>query len=246
MASRFSVSGWRTSSIVPKSVSTQPPGSPALASPAPQAGTYSAQSLARSPSPTLRDPSLASRAYGSTVPGTVQPALASSVYQRPEVPAYLAQAVSDLNTGQSLQRSLAAEWQNKIFNAANDTSNPNNYLFQESLRAASVNPGSHVSFGAAVQNPLIGQGYQQAAQGYARQANAAATAIGAPNAIQQRIAALQNEQQQLGSNAFGQYSGSRQQAIHSQLYDLQAQLAGANQVAGSQNRTSGWTSQLPY
>lgn len=252
MASRFSISGWRTSTIAPKMV-TQPQ-TPVAATQLPQSYVgplnalaqqpYTAASLMRSPG-AVNDPKLASRAYGSTVPGTVKPAFAESVYQRPEVPAYLAQAVTDLNTGQSLQRSLQSEWNNKILGLASG-GGANGYLFQEALRAASVSPGAHVNFGAAVQNPDIGTGYLQAAQGQKAQALATAGAIGAPQQYQQQIAALQRERQQLGANAFGQYSGSRQKAIDDQLFNLQGLLAGANTVAAGQTRSSGWTSQLPY
>lgn len=253
MASRFSISGWRTSTIAPKMVTQPAAFTPAPALPQSSVGpvnafaqqTGTAADLFRSPT-ALRDPTLASRSYGSTMPGAVKPAFAESVYQRPQVPAFLTQAVSDLNTGQSLQRSLAAEWQNKIFSAATDKENPNSYLFQEALRAASVNPGSHVSFGAAVQSPLIGQGYQAAAEGQAKLSQAQAGAISAPQQYQEQIAALQRERQQIGQNAFGMYSGSRQKQIDDQLFNLQGLLAGSQMVAAGNNRSSGWTSQLPY
>jgi hypothetical protein len=158
----------------------------------------------------------------------------------------LAQAVTDLNTEQALKRSLQSEWNSKILGLAQG-GGPNNYLFQEALRAASVSPGAHVNFGAAVQNPDIGTGYLQAAQGQRAEATARAAAISAPQQHQQQIAALQKERQQLGANSFGMYSGSRQKAIDDQLFQLQTQLAGANQVASGQNRTSGWTpAPLPY
>lgn len=205
---------------------------------------YTAASLYRSPG-AVNDPKLASRAYGSTVPGAVKPAFAESVYQRPEVPAYLAQAVTDLNTGQSLQRSLQSEWNNKILGLATN-SGPQNYLYTEALRAASVSPGAHVSFGAAVQNPDIGAGYRAASLGQANLTNAQAGAIAAPQQYQAQIAALQKERQQLGQNAFGMYSNSRQQQIDNQLFNLQGLLAGSQTVAAGNNRSSGWTSTLPY
>lgn len=244
MASRFSISGWRTSTIAPKMV-TQP-AIPA-ATPLPNIATegYTAGNLARTPGK-LNDPTLASRAFGSTVPGAVKPAFAESVYQRPEVPAYLAQAVTDLNTGQSLQRSLQSEWNNKILGLATG-GGPDSWQFQEALRAASVSPGAHVNFGAAVQNPLVGEGYKAAAVGQASLAKAQAGAIGAPQAFQSQIAALQREQQLLGQSAFGQFQGSRQQQIQNQLFNLQNQLAGAQTVAAGQNRVGGWTpNALPY
>lgn len=245
MASRFSISGWRTSTIAPKMV-TQP-AIPA-ATPLPNIATagYTAGNLVRTPG-RLNDPTLASRMFGSTVPGTVKPVAVSSVYQQPNVPAYLTQAVADLNSGQSLQRSLQSEWQNKIFSAANDPNNPNSYLFQEALRAAAVSPGSHVNFGSAVQSPLIGQGYQAAAASQASLAKAQAGAIGAPQQFQAQIAALQREQQLLGQSAFGQFQGSRQQQIQNQLFNLQNQLTGSQTVAAGNNRASGWMpAPLPY
>lgn len=215
------------------------------ATPLPNIATagYTAGNLARTPG-RLNDPTLASRIFGSTVPGTVKPALAESVYQRPNVPAYLTQAVADLNSGQSLQRSLQQEWNNKILGLATN-SGPQNYLYTEALRAASVSPGAHVSFGAAVQNPDIGAGYRSAALGQASLSNAQAGAIAAPQQYQAQIAALQRERQQLGANAFGQYTGSRQKAIDDQLFNLQSLLSGANTVAAGNNRSSGWTPAMP-
>lgn len=216
------------------------------ATPLPNIATqgYTAGNLARTPGK-LNDPTLASRAFGSTVPGAVKPAFAESVYQRPNVPAYLAQAVTDLNTGQSLQRSLQSEWNNKILGLASG-GGPNSYLYQEALRAASVSPGAHVNFGAAVQSPLLGEGYKAAAVGQANLTNAQAGAIAAPQQYQAQIAALQKERQQLGQNAFGMYSNSRQQQIDNQLFNLQGLLAGSQNVAAGNNRSSGWTSTLPY
>lgn len=252
MPSRFSISGWRTSTIAPK-YSAPAAAAPVLETP-PASNVGSVNALAQSPltaaalqktPQTLNDPTLGSVRFGSTIPGRAQPFLAESVYQRPEIPAFLSQAVSDLNTEQALKRSLQAEWNNKILGLAQQGGS-NGYLFQEAVRAASVSPGAHVSFGAAVQNPDIGTGYKTAAEGASKLATAQAGAISAPQQIQSKIAMLQREKEQLGQNAFGQYSGSRQQKIDQQLFDLQNQLSGANTVAAG-NNSRGWTAPpLPY
>lgn len=223
---------------------TQP--SVPAATPLPDIATegYTAGNLARTPGK-LNDPTLASRMFGSTVPGAVKPVAVSSVYQQPNVPAYLSQSISDLNTGQSLQRSLQSEWNNKILGLATN-SGADNYLYQEALRAASVSPGAHVSFNSAVQDPRVGQGYQAASLGQANLAKAQAGAIAAPQQYQNQIAALQREQQLLGQSAFGQFQNSRQQQIQNQLFNLQNQLAGSQSVAAGNNRASGWNSALPY
>lgn len=257
MATRFSISGWRSSTIAPRYSPPSAAGSPVTpaAMPAqPESNVGPVNAAAQSPltaaalaitPQTLNDSKLGSRLFGSTVPGKAQPFLAESVYQQPNVPAFLSQAVSDLNTEQALKRSLQSEWNNKILGLANSGS-PDSYLYQEAVRAASVAPGAHVNFGAAIQSPDVAAGYKAASEGAGKLATAQAGAISAPQQLQSKISMLQREKEQLGQNAFGQYHNSRQQKIDQELFDLQSQLSGANTVAAG-NNTRGWTApKLPY
>lgn len=111
----------------------------------------SATSLMTTPQ-TLSDPTLGSRAYQNANTGVRLPVASGSVYAMGDVPAYLSQAVAGLNDEQSLRRALQAEWNNKIFGQATSGAD-DAYLWQEAIRAASVSPGSSVSFGAQVPTP---------------------------------------------------------------------------------------------
>jgi hypothetical protein len=106
-----------------------------------------------------RDRKLASRSFMNPNTGIRSPAISASVYRQPNMPAYLTQAVERLNMEQGLRRSLQSEWNNRILQAA-ATPGPNQYLWMEAARAASVSPGTAVTFSKAVQNPAIGEGYK--------------------------------------------------------------------------------------
>lgn len=106
-----------------------------------------------------RDRKLASRDFMNPNTGVRSPAIVASVYRQPNMPAYLTQAVERLNMEQGLRRSLQSEWNNRILRQA-ATPGPDQYLWMEAARAASVSPGAAVTFRQAVQNPMIGQGYK--------------------------------------------------------------------------------------
>ncbi len=107
---------------------------------------------------TLADSTLGSRRYMNPNTGIRDVAVSGSVYAQPDVPAFLSQAVSNLNAEQALRRSLQAEWNDKLLmGAMGQVSGSDPYLWMEALRAASVGPGSSVSFGQAIQDPNQGR-----------------------------------------------------------------------------------------
>lgn len=117
-----------------------------------------ADALRTTPS-TLADSSLGSRRFKNPNTGIRDVAASASVYNQADVPAFLSQAVSSLNAEQALQRSLQAEWNDKLLRGAmgqySGSADP--YVWMEALRAASVGPGSSVNFGQAIQDPNSGR-----------------------------------------------------------------------------------------
>lgn len=144
--------GWTAKTIV-KPLDSAVGGVNALAQ-----NNVSADSLRTTPS-TLSDTGLASRKFMNPNTGIRDVAASGSVYAMSDVPAFLSQAVSSLNAEQSLRRSLQAEWNDKLLRGAmgqySGSADP--YVWMEALRAASVGPGSNVSFGQAIQDPNSGK-----------------------------------------------------------------------------------------
>lgn len=133
-----------------------------------------ADALKTTPS-TLADSGLGSRRYQNPNTGIRDVAAAGSVYAQSDVPAFLSQAVSALNSEQALQRSLQAEWNNKLMMGAlgqYGAGSADPYVWMEALRAASVGPGSSVAFGQAIQDP--NQGRAAVTQAYSDRMRAAA------------------------------------------------------------------------
>jgi hypothetical protein len=119
----------------------------------------SAESLRTTPS-TLADSALGSRHFLNPNTGIRDVAATGSVYAQSDVPAFLSQAVSSLNAEQSLRRSMQAEWNDKLLRGAMGqyaAGGADPYVWMEALRAASVNPGSSVNFGQAIQDPNSGR-----------------------------------------------------------------------------------------
>jgi hypothetical protein len=121
-----------------------------------------AEALRTTPS-TLSDATLGSRRFVNPNTGVRDVAATGSVYAMSDVPAYLSQAVAGLNAEQALRRSVQAEWNDRLLRNAEDSSNP--YVWMEAIRAASVNPGSSVAFGQAIQDPNRGLADMRRAQG---------------------------------------------------------------------------------
>lgn len=124
----------------------------------------SADALRTTPS-TLSDATLGSRRFLNPNTGIRDVAASGSVYQQANVPAYLSQAVAGLNAEQALRRSLQAEWNDRLIRNAESSNDP--YIWLEAIRAASVNPGSSVAFGQAIQNPNAARAQMISAQSQA-------------------------------------------------------------------------------
>lgn len=211
---------------------------------------YSAASLLTRPTDAV-DQTLGSRLYQNPLTGFREVAAQQSVYAQPSAPAFLQNAIAGLNAEQTMARSAQSELVDRIMKGAagqTATGAPGGggdpYLWQEALRAASVNPGAHVNFGAAVTDPRQGLAAITSANALSAKAAQQTAAIRAANAVPIQIAALQKRRDQLGYAGFGQYAGSRQQALDRQLFNLEDQGAAASgiQQLGQKaaRSSSGW------
>jgi hypothetical protein len=209
-----------------------------------------ASQLAMTPE-TLHDPSLGSRGTINPNTGLREAPIVASVSQmgNGSVPDILKQSIANLNAEQTMKRAMQAELVNRIVSGV-ATGGPNSYLWTEALRSAAVNPGAHVQFNAAVQNPLLGEGYKQAASAYADKTAQQTQALKAANNSAGDIASLQAQRARLGSTVMGaNYSNSPQQQLDAKITD--AYLAGSPNSATQQlarsvsGPNSGWFSALP-
>lgn len=221
---------------------------------------YSAASLMTRPT-TAIDPTLGSRLYQNPLTGFREVAAQQSVYAQPQAPAFLQNAITNLNAEQSMARSAQAELTDRILKGASGLTargmegtqmdQDNAYLWQEALRAAAVNPGAHVNFGAAVTDPRQGISAITSANALAAKAAQQTAAIQAANLIPMQIKALQKKRANLGAVPGGFYMGSRQQELDKQLFALEDQgqaTSGVQRLGQSAARSaSGWSSPtLPY
>lgn len=143
--------GWSAASLVTPQDSAVGPVN-ALAQ-----NNVTADSLRTTPS-TLADSALGSRRFVNPNTGIRDAAVSASVYAQPDTPAFLSQAVSQLNAEQALRRSLQAEWNDKLLRGATgQIGGADPYVWMEALRAASVSPGASVAFGQAIQDPNRGR-----------------------------------------------------------------------------------------
>lgn len=211
---------------------------------------YSAASLMTKPTDAV-DQTLGSRLYMNPLTGFREVAAQQSVYAQPSAPAFLQNAISNLNAEQTMARSAQSELVDRIMKGASGltaTGAPGGggdpYLWQEALRAASVNPGAHVNFGAAVADPRQGMAAITSANALAMKAAQQSAAIQAARSIPVQILALQKKRDLLGPAAGGFYAGSRQQVMDRQLFDLQGQAeatSGIQQLGQKSARSnSGW------
>lgn len=117
---------------------------------------------------TLADTTLGSRKYVNPNTGIRDPVVSGSVYEQPDTPAFLSQAVANLNAEQALRRSLQAEWNNRLLGGV-AAGGPDAFLYAEALRAASVAPGSSVAFGQQIADPQTGSAQKTAAETMAKE-----------------------------------------------------------------------------
>lgn len=185
------------------------------------------------------NPSLASRRTGGV--GPQQVAIQTSPYRTQNVPAFLNQAISDLNLNQSLRRSQHAELVNRLFQEAMT----GNLSAWDALRAASLQPGVHAQL-APITDPNTGIAAAEQSRAAAGQLAAQTAAIRAAQAIPQQISTLEAQQARLGSAPFGFYQGSAQQRLNTQLTDLYGQRTARSSVQqlgqAAARSGSGWLS----
>jgi|SRR5712664_285818 len=207
----------------------------------------SASQLGTTPS-TLIDASLGSRTGSDPNAGKQSVYAQASVYNNQNAPAFLAQQVANLNAEQTMRRSAQAELLNRIVGGVAG-GGPDAYLWDEALRAASVQPGAMVNFAAPVLDPRIGIAQKIIAQGYSDRAQQQAQAIRQANDAQQQLSDLQKRRAIIGPNPFGQYSGSEQQQLDTRIQDLMDKTSstGSLQLLGQASAAagSGWTPRLP-
>jgi hypothetical protein len=195
----------------------------------------------------LHDSSLGSRTYMNPGTGLRDAAAVGSVYQQNDVPAFLQQSIANLNAEQTMKRAMQAELVNRIL-AGVQQGGPNDYLWAEALRGAAVNPGAHVAFNAAIQNPLLGQGYKTAADAFAQKTAQQTTSLKNANTALNSIAPLEQQRAKLGNVVMGGYTGSSQQQLDQQITDsyVNAGPSSATQMLGrAAGSGSGWLPTLP-
>lgn len=170
-------------------------------------------------------------------------AVRTSTFSNPNVPAYLNQAISDLNSEQSLKRSLQQEWQDRLFRMASSDS-PDAYLWQEALRAASVAPGTSVTFGSAIDNPELARAKVGQAKAISEESVSRKRVLDEPMMQQRQLSDLEKRRAQLGQTVFGGYSGSAQQGLDNEISNLQLRIL--NPAGLPSSRSSGWSPSLPF
>lgn len=191
----------------------------------------------------LGDPTLGSRGFMSLPAGYAQPVARTSVYETPDAPAFLADAVARLNATQSGRATAHQNLIQQLLGAVGG-GGQNAYLLAPALAAAVGATGGSGGGGglslAPIQNPLIGQGYAELAKAQAERAKANAAAVNRVKSLQDQIFELQQRQRQspqAGTFSWGGSSGNTQ----NQIFDLQRQLKDAQKI-GVAAASSGWGS----
>lgn len=195
-----------------------------------------ADALRTTPS-TLSDARLGSRSFVNPNTGIRDVVASGSVYNQPNVPAFLSQAVAGLNAEQALRRSVQAEWNDRLLRNAESSSDP--YLWMEAIRAASVNPGSSVAFGQQILDPNQGRANLIAAQSNASLNSQRARILSdASNQIAEYKTASQQASNQPMGTSFAQQAQQRaSNALHG--YTMSQPLAVA--AAGGGSGWGGWS-----
>jgi hypothetical protein len=228
----FSQTGWNTSVISGGTIN-------------PTAPKNTAKNL-KTAKVKLNDSTLGSRLYGNPLVGKRTVGAATSVYNNVNVPAYLAKAVNDLNDEQARARDNLNSWQSRLLDLYSQ-GGENAYLIAEALRATSVNPGSHVGFGAPVQDPRVGEGYLKNSEATANNLDAKTSAMNRASSLERRLAALNKQRAGLGDSGFGLYEGSAQQKLDNSIFNTRSALRQASPMGASAAKSSnGWVSLPTY
>lgn len=233
MPSRFSLTGWNSAYITkPFNAVPAPAGTGGTTNPGAPANT--ANDLKTSTAG-LNDPTLGSRGYTNPLTGNRQVVAQGSVYLQPQVPAFLTQAINDLNDEQARKRMMLSEWQSNLLKRY-DTAGANAYLLAPALTAMSAQPGSSVTLaGSSIfQNPVTGQAQKTVADAtdYAKR-----VAASAPQSMDYEIGKVQ---QQLNNLPTGFGTGQQRYDLQQQLMDLQRKRTTANAPLGA--AATGWVS----
>jgi hypothetical protein len=162
------------------------------------------------------DTTLASRKYMNPYTGLRQSVASASVYEQPDAPAFLQQQIANLNAEQTMRRSAQSELLNRLVGGV-QSGGPNSYLWTEALRAAAVNPGAHVNFGASVQDPIVGQAYSRQVNSQNTFRDQQTRSLAAANNAQGNIASLFQDRARLGGVLAGGSPTSQQSMLDSQL-----------------------------
>jgi hypothetical protein len=177
----------------------------------------------------LNDPKLATRAF-TGVPQNVPLVGASiGVQSNLNVPAFLTNAVQQLNQTQSMQAQMQEGFRQQLLDAVLG----GNFLAAEALRATAVSPGASVAFGGAVQSPQIGQAALVQAGAAAKQAEAVSGALeGKPTFEQQKLTReLEDVKQQLGGITPGATAfGPERTQLTQKQFQIQRQLRNLQQA----------------
>lgn len=250
--------GWTSSSIAPPQLPL-PPGflTPEQVA---QQSIVSAQSEQFKPitaadfltQPTqVADPKLASRQFSST-PTTqpVQVGASVSAFGNAPAPAFLTNAVNQLNATQSAFQTSETSFRNNLLDAVLS----GNYLAAEALRAAAVRPGTSVSFGGAVENPQVGQGYLLQSQAAADESAARDRVLGQQVSLTGNLQAqLDRTEQQIkgiprSANTLATSSqGQKTAGLQFQQRQIKDQLERQREVlaSGGAYAPSGYVPSLP-
>lgn len=173
----------------------------------------------------LSDPKLASRVFSSAPTNTPLKVGGSvSAYSNVQVPAFLTNAVQQLNATQSSQAAMQEGFRQQLLDAVLG----GNYLAAEALRASAVTPGASVGFGGSVQNPQVGQAAVIGAQAQKTQSQAVADTLRQKPTGQEFLLKSQLDrldQQIAGSSSgFGFYGGEQKAALTNKKLQIQRDL----------------------
>jgi hypothetical protein len=141
-----------------------------------------------------------------------------------QVPAFLTNAVQQLNATQSSQAAMQEGFRQQLLEAVLG----GNYLAAEALRASAVTPGASVGFGGAVQNPQVGQGAVLQGQAAKTQAQAVSDVLQQKPTGQEFILKSQlerlNKQISDAPSGFGFFGGEQKSALTSKKLQIQREL----------------------
>lgn len=222
-------SGWTAGSISP-GLLPMPPGFLApeeiakRSTPITPTKTFTPADFMTSSVP-LNDPKLASRMFSGVPNAPISVGASIGVNQNIQVPAFLTNAVNQLNATQSLQASMQEGFRQQLLEAVLS----GNYLAAEALRATGVSPGASVTFGQAVQNPQQGQAALVAAGAQATQAQAISNSLqGVPTQKERQLTMqLADVQQKLSApttNLINPNLGPDRAQLTQQQFAIQREL----------------------